>query len=253
MAKKKKKVTTVTETVTKTVTVTSEPEKTHVICVLDSSFSMSGIMEESIEGFNTFLKEQKELPDDATITVAIFDSEYELLYDFVPIKEAKYLDSSVWYPRGMTALYDAIGQTINTDRAKIKKLGPDGPAKVLVCVVTDGHENRSREYQGEEGRKAIAKLIKDCEKDDWNFVYLAANQDAFAVGGSFGISAGNTVNYVASAAGTLKMSKTLSNVTASYRGMSTTDAMFSVDSKNLVSDEDKDNVVNDTLTTDNNT
>jgi len=245
MAKKKKKVTVVTTTVTKTEYIPTN-EKTHIICVLDTSGSMSSIMSDSIGGFNTFLKQQRELPDDATITVALFDDGYELLYDNVDIKKAKDLTSKEWYPRGMTALYDAICKTINIDKAKLAKLGVEAPAKVLVCVVTDGLENRSTEYTLEDTKK----LIKECEKDDWNFVYLAANQNAFDVGSGFGISYGNTVNYTASAAGVRKMSKTLSNVTASYRGMSVDNVSFSMDSKNLVQEDDEESdVVSDTLTT----
>ena len=249
MAKKKTKVTTVTTTVTKTEYVPTN-EKTHIICVLDSSGSMSSIMSDSIGGFNTFLQQQRELPDEATITVALFDDGYELLYDNVDIKKAKDLTSKVWYPKGMTALYDAIGKTINNDKAMLAKLGNEAPSKVLVCVVTDGLENRSREYSLSD----IKKLIKSCEKEDWNFVYLAANQDAFDVGSGFGISRGNTMNYTASGAGVGKMSAVLNSVTTNYRSMSSSDASFSVDSKNLV-EEDEDDVKNLTgnVTTSSNT
>ena len=233
---KKKKVTTVTTTVT---TVTTEPtnEKTQIVCILDRSGSMSSIMSDSIGGFNTFLKQQKELPDEATLTVALFDDKYELLYDDVDIKKVKDITSKEWYPRGVTALYDAIGKTINNVKATHRKLGVEAPAKVLVCVVTDGHENASKEYT----RSDIQKLIQDCEKDDWNFIYLAANQDAFAVGSSFGISYGNTYTYTASAAGVAGMSTTMNNASVSYRSMSSSDQNFKKMSKKLIDDgDDKD-------------
>jgi len=234
MANKKKKVTTVTTTVT---TVTSEPtnEKTQIVCILDRSGSMSSIMSDSIGGFNTFLKQQKELPDEATLTVALFDDKYELLYDDVDIKKVKDITNKEWFPRGVTALYDAIGKTINNVKATHAKLGVEAPAKVLVCVVTDGHENASREYS----RSDVQKLIQDCEKDDWNFIYLAANQDAFAVGSSFGISYGNTYTYTASADGVANMSMTLNNASVNYRSMSSSDGDFKTKSKSLI-DNDKD-------------
>ena len=234
MANKKKKVTTVTTTVT---TVTSEPtnEKTQIVCILDRSGSMSSIMSDSIGGFNTFLKQQKELPDEATLTVALFDDKYELLYDDVDIKKVKNITNKEWFPRGVTALYDAIGKTINNVKATHAKLGVEAPAKVLVCVVTDGHENASREYS----RSDVQKLIQDCEKDDWNFIYLAANQDAFAVGSSFGISYGNTYTYTASADGVANMSMTLNNASVNYRSMSSSDGDFKTKSKSLI-DNDKD-------------
>ena len=234
MAKKKKTVKTVT---TVTTTVTSEPtnEKTHIICILDRSGSMSSIMKDSIGGFNTFLQQQRDLPDEATITVALFDDKYELLYDNVDIKKAKDLTSKEWFPRGVTALYDAVCKTINAEKANFAKLGVEAPAKVLVCVVTDGMENASRENTQDDTQK----LIKECEKNDWNFIYLAANQDAFDVGTGFGISGGNTFTYTATADGVTNMSNKMSNVTASYRGMSSTSADFGTLSKSLVEDDDE--------------
>ena len=131
MAKKKR--VTITTTVEETVVTTGE--KTHIICVLDRSGSMSSIMKDSIGGFNTFLKQQRELPDDATITVALFDDKYDLLYDNVDIKKVKDITSKEWYPRGITALYDAVCKTIHSDKAKIKKRHKKNrPNKVLVCV-----------------------------------------------------------------------------------------------------------------------
>ena len=234
MAKKKKTVTTVTTTTTETVVT---DEKTHIICVLDRSGSMSGMMKDSIGGFNTFLQQQRELPDEATITVALFDDKYELLYDNVDIKEVRDITDKEWFPRGTTALYDAIGKTINNDKALIKKMKKkDRPNKVLVCVVTDGYENASKEFNLDN----IKTLISDCEKDDWNFIYLAANQDAFDVGQGFGISGSNTYTYTATVDGVANMSATLNDATVMYRSMSTTDANFNTASKSLIDSDDNE-------------
>jgi len=233
MAKKTKKVTTtVTTTVTEEILNNTNNEKTHIICILDRSGSMSSIMSDSIGGFNTFLKKQKELPDKATITVVLFDDQYELIYDNVDIKKAKELTSLEWYPRGMTALYDAIGKTINSENLRFEKLGDGVPDKVLCVIITDGDENASKEYKLEDTKK----LIKKCETNDWNFMYLAANQDAFAVGSSFGVSLGNTINYVATSDGVIGMSNTLNSASVSYRSMKSTDRDFKKMSKLLIDD-----------------
>jgi len=248
MANKKKKVTTtVTTTVTEEILNTPTNERTQIVCILDRSGSMSSIMTDSIGGFNTFLKQQKELKDEATLTVALFDDKYDLLYDNIDVKKVEELTNKVWFPRGTTALYDAIGKTINAVKATHAKLGDERPSKVLVCIVTDGHENASHEYKLD----TIKKLIKECENDDWNFIYLAANQDAFAVGTSFGVSAGNTYTYTASSAGVFNMSSTLTNSAVSYRSMSTSDANFKTKSKSLVDDKDDNNLTAGTLTTTN--
>jgi len=237
MAKKVKTTTTVTTVTEETLT----NEKTHIICILDRSGSMSSIMSDSIGGFNTFLKQQKELPDEATITVVLFDDKYELLYDNVDIKKAKELTDKIWYPRGMTALYDAIGKTINNEKANFVKLGSEKPSKVLACIVTDGLENASKEYN----KDAIKKLIKSCEDEDWNFIYLAANQDAMTVGDSFGISVGNTYTYTATTVGVDNMSMTMNNASATYRSMSSSDGNFKKMSKKLIDgDNDQINIAN---------
>lgn len=235
MAKKKKITTTVTTTTEEIINVPTN-EKTHIICILDRSGSMSSIISDSIGGFNTFLKQQKELPDEASITVALFDDQYELLYDNIDIKKAEELTNKIWIPRGTTALYDAIGKTINIEKTNFAKLGDEKPSKVLVCIVTDGQENASREYN----IKDIKKLIKKCEKDNWNFLYLAANQDAFDVGTSFGVSAGNTFTFGATSTGTAAMYNVVASTTTSYRGMSFNDANFGTTSKSLITTSEED-------------
>lgn len=228
---KKKTITTVKTTVTEEIINTNE--KTHIICILDRSGSMSSIIKDSIGGFNTFLNEQKELPDEATITVALFDDRYTLLYDNVNIKEAKELTKDTWIPRGLTALYDAIGKTIAKEKEYFAK--HERPSKVLVCIVTDGLENASKEYKIDD----IKKLIGDCEKDDWNFIYLAANQNAFDVGTSFGVSSGNTYTYTTDSLGVSNMSSTLNNAATTYRSTATYSADFNSISKNLVDFQEK--------------
>jgi hypothetical protein len=193
---------------------------------------MASIIDDSIGGFNMFLEKQQELPDEATITVALFDDRYDLLYDNVKIKKATKLNKDIWRPRGSTALYDAIGKTVNTEKQNLDKLGDEKPAKVLVCIVTDGQENASREY----GNEQIKKLIKECEEDNWNFMYLGANQDAFSVGSSFGTSHGNAYTYNASTAGVYDMFNTVNVSATNYRNISTSDVDFDEKSKNLIVD-----------------
>lgn len=250
MTKKKKVTTTVTTTVTEEIV--SSNEKTQIICILDRSGSMAdkNIIVEAISGFNNFLDEQKKLKDKATLTVALFDDRYDLLYDDVDIKTVEKITKDTWSPRGMTALFDAIGKTITTVRANRAKLGSEKPDKVLVCIVTDGLENASHEYT----KSGIANLIKDCEREDWNFIYLAANQNAFSVGTGFGISGGNTYTFDASAAGAQNMSMTLNSASVSYRSMSRSDDDYAKKSKNLINpdeDDKKEPEDNGTITTNN--
>ena len=183
----------------------SKEKTVEVVCILDRSGSMDSIIDDSIGGFNAFLKEQKKLPGKAKLSVVLFDDQYEKLYDRIKIKEAEELTSETYVPRGMTALYDAIGKTITSMKVKDSK-------PVVIAILTDGEENASKEYTIEK----INKLIKEKRDLGWEFIFLAANQDAFAVGGQLGIDAGSTFSYVADGAGTrcayASMVKGVSNV-----------------------------------------
>ena len=208
--KKVKKIVTTTTTVTEEIIETNG--KTHIVCILDRSGSMQNIISDSIGGFNSFIKSQKDLGDDAVLTLALFDNYYELIYNEVDIKEVEEITSNTWYPRGMTALYDAIGKTINTiksNESKRKSLYD----KTLVCIVTDGEENDSREYNS----ISIKSLISESEKEGWEFIYLGANQDAFAESSKFGISYRNTLNYTANTGGVSSAFDNMVYYTTSYR------------------------------------
>ena len=116
-------------------------------------------------------------------------------------------------PRGNTALLDAMGRTINTTKARLDALDEDNrPEKVIFIVVTDGHENCSKEFTT---RKQVLDLVTErTDKDDWQFIYLGAGQDALAVGASLGVPISSSMSYCATSAGTRN---TFSNVSRSVR------------------------------------
>ena len=155
-------------------------EKINVIFLLDRSGSMQGAETDTIGGYNSFLKKQK---DNTLITTVLFDDEYEMLYYRENIGKVKKLTTSEYFVRGCTALYDAIGKTINKIEKDVKN------EKVLFVITTDGLENASKEYHKEDIRKLIKKHSK------WEFIYLGANIDSYAEGSSIGIKSSNISNY----------------------------------------------------------
>lgn len=172
---------------------------TEIVCVLDRSGSMGSIMSDAIGGLNSFITEQKKLDGDATITMALFDDGYDIIHDNVDINNVSEIGSDVYFPRGMTALYDAIGKTVTSVGQRLSKTDEsERPEKVIVAILTDGLENCSREYESD----TIQKIIKEQEdKYNWQFVYLAANQNAFDVGSQFGMKHHNSINFNATAKG----------------------------------------------------
>lgn len=184
----------------------NKAKETEIVVVLDRSGSMQSISQSTVDGFNTFLNEQQNAEGDAYITLVQFDDRYEMDYKGIPVSEAKPLiNGETFSPRGMTALFDAIGKTINeldTDR------------DVVFVIITDGHENASREYK----KDAVMKMIEDLEKNKgWYFLFLGANQDAIKAGGNIGISMNKSFTYDASDEGTAKAFYSFSSNITNYR------------------------------------
>lgn len=204
---------------------------THISVVLDKSGSMSNVVDDTIGGFNTFLKDQQDVDGEGTLSLIQFDDQYEVHYDMVNLSVADALTRETYVPRSMTALLDAIGKTIINTEAKIKSLEAK-PDKVIFVIVTDGQENSSREYK----RDQIMKMVQRKEKEDsWEFIYLGANQDAIEEGANMGIRASSSMTYASNDVGTKKAFSTVSKGMTSYR----CSADLSM-TKSYFSDEDRE-------------
>jgi hypothetical protein len=190
-------------------------DATSITIVLDRSGSMSSVATDTIGGFNKFLEDQKACPGVATLTLAQFDHEYEIVHNNKTIKEVPALDGKTFVPRGNTALLDAIGRTINSTGKALGDMPEDQrPAKVLFVIITDGQENASSEFT----REQINKMI--CHQRDayaWEFVFLAANQDAIATGTAMGVAGANSMSFAANAQGTRSSYASLGANVRNYR------------------------------------
>lgn len=141
--------------------------------ILDRSGSMSSVVGGAIEGYNAFLTAQKADPDEATFTLVLFDDQYEVPYNDVPIADIPLLTADSFVPRGWTALNDAIGKTI-VDFGKTIEATPEAerPGHVIIAVLTDGQENYSTQYTSEQ----IVEMIKH-QQDvyKWEILMLASD------------------------------------------------------------------------------
>jgi hypothetical protein len=179
-----------------------------------------------VGGFNSFLEDQQTDGPDALFTLVQFDSgdPHEVLVDAVPIREVIRLDENRFQPRGGTPLYDAMGRLIAdaTIRAEKMSSGDRGVEEVLFVTFTDGEENQSREYT----RQKIFELIKKRENQGWTFVFLGANQDAYAEGGQIGYSAANIQNFAPDAVGSRAAYQSLSKSVSRRRNAMRTGAHY---------------------------
>lgn len=170
--------------------------KTEILVITDRSGSMAGTAKDVIGGYNTFIKEQRAVPGEAKVTFTQFDDVYEVVYAGKPLADVPVLDDKTFVPRGYTALFDAIGRTLNEQGQRIA--AEQWADLVIVCILTDGGENSSQEYQP----SRVRTMIEHAEKNGWKFVYLGANQNSFEVTQGLGMKGAIVANYVANAAGT---------------------------------------------------
>lgn len=161
----------------------------HVVSILDRSGSMAGTQSEVIGAYNAFIEDQKKIAKDKDVkiktTLILFDNQYEEVYSKVPVELTPELTSDVYYTRGMTAYFDAIGKTIATF---------DDKKKVIFFIETDGMENASREYNA----SGIKTLVEKKKADGWDFNFVGADLDTTQVqnmAGILGIDASKTAAF----------------------------------------------------------
>ena len=189
--------------------------KTEIVCIMDVSGSMEIISKDAIGGFNAFIESQKQVPGEATVTLVLFNHEHMLRYQGVDIKDVKPLDNYTYVPSGTTALLDALGSTINSVGSRLSAMEQcNRPDKVLFCITTDGQENSSHEFISDKVKEMIERQRSVY---NWEFIFLAANQDAFATAGSIGIAKNMTRNYTADSGGTRDAYVCMASLADSYR------------------------------------
>ena len=192
----------------------NKPKDVELVFILDRSGSMGGLESDTIGGYNSMLsKQKKEKTGKVSVTTVLFDDQYELLYNQVPIEKVSPMAEEEYYVRGSTALLDAIGKTVmqvkaNQDKKEIKD-------KVLFVIITDGMENASREYRVEQVKKLIEERK---EKDNWEFLFLGANIDAIGAAKDLGIDSSRAVRFKSDKKGTAKNYEVLNEAIKEIRG-----------------------------------
>lgn len=188
---------------------------TELVLILDRSGSMVGLESDTIGGFNSMIEKQKKLDGKCYVSTVLFDNESEVLHDRIDLADVPKMTDKEYFPRGCTALLDAVGGAIH-HIGNIHKYArkEDVPEHTLFCITTDGMENASRKYD----LKKIRKMIEAKKEIGWEFIFIGANIDAVSAAADIGISEDRAVNYTASACGTASVYDAMSAVTSSVRG-----------------------------------
>lgn len=171
-------------------------EKYHeIICIIDRSGSMEAIKSDAIGGFNSFIEGQRKLEGEAALTLVLFNDGYKIVYDRKDLQTVPFLNDTTYVPGGTTAMLDAIGRTIDSVGDRLSNTPEkDRPEKVIVSILTDGLENDSKEYTYEQ---IGARIKRQKEKYNWDFIFLAANQDAVESAKKISIDKNDAVDFEA--------------------------------------------------------
>lgn len=180
---------------------------TELVFILDRSGSMGGLESDTIGGYNSLLKEQKESKANINVSTVLFDDRYELLHDRVAIDKVKPITKEEYYVRGCTALMDAVGKTVDRLDEVV-----DDDARVMMVITTDGLENASRNYN----QREIKRMIESHKEKGWEFIFLGANIDAIETARYYGISEDRASNYQNDSKGVATNFKSLSKLVQSF-------------------------------------
>jgi hypothetical protein len=172
---------------------------TEIICIIDRSGSMQSIRSDAIGGFNAFLAGQQKHPGEGRLTLALFNHDYECVYEATPLSDVPLLTEDTYVPEGTTALLDAVGRAIVDAGNRLAAMPEDErPGQVIVAILTDGLENASTDYT----RERVAELVAHQRtKYAWEFVFLAANQDAFQAAQKLSIDPADAMAFASTKAG----------------------------------------------------
>ena len=164
---------------------------THICFVLDSSGSMEKIVDDTRGGFNAFLRDHRDGQGTATVTLYDFSTAVNQVYEAYPVIEAPELNKNNYTPSGRTALFDAITRAVDETAEYITEVeSEEQPDNVVMVVLTDGKENAS-----ETSQDTVRSRVEHRQKtDDWEFMFIGANQDAVLTAEGIGIEKDNSLN-----------------------------------------------------------
>ena len=188
---------------------------TELVFIIDRSGSMSGLESDTIGGFNSMIRKQKQAEGEALISTVLFDNVSEVLHDRVSVKEIQPMTEHDYTVRGTTALLDAIGGAIH-HIGNVHKYArqEEVPEYTMFVITTDGMENASRYYSSDKVKKMIERQKV---KYGWEFLFLGANIDAVETASHFGIGADRAVNYNCDSEGTALNYEVVSDAICSVR------------------------------------
>ena len=172
-------------------------QKTFYHIILDQSGSMRSCLLPTIAGFNEQLQviqslQQRYPEQEIRVGLTCFNQSVMHAYSVQHPEMVTQLNEAIYKPNGSTALYDAIGLTIQRLQYEIGRELVREEAAVVVVIITDGYENASRSFH----QSQISTTIKELESTGkWTFSYIGATVDAVKIATSLHIREQNSMHF----------------------------------------------------------
>lgn len=190
--------------------------------VIDQSGSMAMLKDATISGFGEFLQEQQK--NDAQMVITIFDTTVSM-QPARHVKDIQPLTEETYTPQNMTALLDAIGVTVaELDRH---------PGQHVLCIITDGAENSSREYNYGQ----VNDMIEDRKSKGWEILFLGSSPESLKEAERIGVAHTHTAAYAGTGVGTQSAYRTFTQNVSSTLATGQSAAFTDDQRDDLLADE----------------
>ncbi|MFM8951165.1 MAG: hypothetical protein ACKOKB_10380 [Bacteroidota bacterium] len=171
--------------------------KTYYHLIIDKSGSMSSCVNETISGYNEqiqMIRDLQRLNPDQEILVSLTAFNHFVSHITTCSKpaETELLTRETYVPDGTTALLDAIGESVMSLKSRASDEFNNDKASAVVVIITDGYENASRFFSGNNVRNMIRELEATGK---WTFSFLGADMAALEQAQNLNIQKANAASY----------------------------------------------------------
>ena len=144
-----------------------------LIFIIDASTSCDDYVETTKKGYDDLINARKNSVGVTNVTTALFADECRLVNYR---KNINHVEKLKYFADGNTCFYDTLCKTIKQIRSETKNRG-------IVAIMTDGKDNSSKKYNIQDARR----LIRDCKKDDWIFLFFGRMLECEKIAEELGI------------------------------------------------------------------
>lgn len=174
-------------------TVPAAAPKTYAAVLLDESSSMSRHQASALEGFNAqvqVIRSGAEQAGNTAVSLVAFNALVRPVLVNRPAQELHPLSPEQYRPNGGTALFDAIGSTMESLLEQPDIHSPQ--TAVLVAIFTDGEENSSRRFSGETLKQLVTRLEATGR---WTFTLMGPQGTSVELASILNLRAGNVATF----------------------------------------------------------